>query len=170
MIVGQDCGDTRYFVEHEGHDSVRNPTNETLRGLLASIGFYLLPPAPSDTGGGALFLTNAILCLKQGGMQAQVRSEWFAACDRVLRPLIDLIAPTVVVTLGVRAYGSVAAAYGVSRVVFRQAVESAGGFRLNTKTTWYPTYHCGARTLNTHRPLSRQLRDWGRVGRVLRAE
>jgi len=67
MIVGQDWGDVRYFTTNAGHEAVRNPTNEMLAKLLASIGIRIDPPSPQDDGGGSLFLTNAILCLKHKG-------------------------------------------------------------------------------------------------------
>src|SRR5690349_11426767 len=66
VIVGQDWGDTRYFAANRGRDAARNPTNETLRSLLASIGIEIAPPAGTDAGGGEVFMTNAILCFKQG--------------------------------------------------------------------------------------------------------
>jgi hypothetical protein len=141
VIVGQDWGDTQYFIKNKGHDLASNRTSETLRRLLGSIGIDVAAPVATDTGGGTAFMTNAILCLKQGGMQAAVRPEWFAACGvRFLRPTIDLIEP--------------------------KAVEP-DGFRLTDTPTCFPVYHCGDRILNTHRKLAAQVRDWARVGRAL---
>lgn len=168
VVVGQDWGDTRYFIANGGRDASRNPTNENLRVLLRSIGIEIPPPG-SDDAGGSIFLTNAILCLKDGGMQAKVQPEWFANCGaRFLRPTIDLIAPKAVVTLGEWAYRAVTAAYGVPRMAFRKAVERPEGFPLVDAITCVPVYHCGARILNTHRPMAMQLKDWERVGRTLR--
>src|SRR5262249_42688042 len=97
--------------------------------------------------------------------------EWFTSCGaRFLRPTIDLIAPKVVVTLGEWAYRAVTAAYGVPRIAFREAVEQPEGFRLPGGITCIPVYHCGARILNTHRPIEQQLRDWERVRRALRSD
>lgn len=80
MIVGQDWGDTRYFTSNAGRDVERNPTNETLRRLLALIGIDIPAPTAADADGALVFMTNAVLCLKDGGMQAKVRPEWFANC------------------------------------------------------------------------------------------
>jgi uracil-DNA glycosylase len=168
VIVGQDWGDARYFTENFGREAPHNPTNETLRRLLGSIGIEIAGPTATDTGGGPLFLTNAVLCLKEGGMQAKVQPGWFANCGaRFLRPTIDLIAPKVVVTLGEWAYRATTAAYDVPRVAFRQAVERADGFVLTDGARYFPMYHCGARILNTHRPMAMQLVDWARVERAL---
>jgi DNA polymerase len=170
VIVGQDWGDTRHFTANAGRDTPRNPTNETLRRLLLSIGIEIPAPDATDAGGGAVFLTNAVLCLKQGGMQGPVRQLWFDNCgSRFLRATIDLVAPKIVVTLGERAYRAVAAAYGLRPVAFRKVVETAEGFRLTDRTACLPVYHCGARMLNTHRPIAAQLRDWEGVKIALRA-
>jgi DNA polymerase len=167
VVVGQDWGDTRYFIDNAGHDKPGNPTNETLRKLLRSIGIDIAVPTAADAGGGTIFLTNTVLCLKNGGMQSKVGPQWFPTCGaRFLRPTIDLIAPKVVVTLGEWAYRAVTAAYDLRRATFRRAVESddcalSGGIR------YIPMYHCGARILNTHRPFEQQRRDWDRVRRSL---
>src|SRR5688500_5207961 len=89
MIVGQDWGDTAYFARHDGLDGSTNPTNRTLCRLLHSIGIHIDPQA-TVAGRGQIFLTNTILCLKSGGMQATVAAQWSvtvvcASSDRRLR-------------------------------------------------------------------------------------
>jgi hypothetical protein len=65
--------------------------------LLGSIGIEIATSTPADVGGGAVFLTNAVLCLKDGGMQTKVMPECFTNCGvRFLRPTIDLIMPKAV--------------------------------------------------------------------------
>jgi DNA polymerase len=170
IVVGQDWGDTRYLIDNKGREKPQNPTNETLRILLRSVGVQVPAPAAGETGGGPCFFTNAVLCLKKGGLQAKVMPEWFAECgSRFLRPTIHLIAPKVVVTLGEWAYRAVTTAYGVPRLAFRSAVEQAQGFRLADRIACVPVYHCGARILNTHRPMDQQVRDWERVRRAINA-
>lgn len=171
LIVGQDWGDARSFIDDRGHDSPQGRTNTTLVKLLDGVGVQIVLPAPDDDGGRTAFFTNAILCLKDGGLQAKVRPEWFANCgSRFLRPTIDLIAPKVVVTLGLWAYRGMRAVYSLPRVAFRKAVERPDGFRLMDGTVYFPMYHCGARILNTHRPMDMQRRDWERVKTALRPE
>jgi DNA polymerase len=168
LVVGQDWGDTRYFTKNVGRDSSRNPTNATLVKLVRSIGIEIAAPTPRDSGGGTVFFTNAVLCLKGGGLQAKVKPEWFANCGlRFLQPTIDLIAPKVVVALGERAFKAIAAIYRLPRINFREAVDRSDGFTLSDGIRCFPMYHCGARILNTHRPMPQQLRDWERVGRAL---
>jgi DNA polymerase len=162
MIVGQDWGDVRYFTTNLGHEAARNPTNEMLVKLLTSIGIAIAPPSPQNNGGGVLFLTNAILCLKQNGLQAPVQPEWFQNCGRhFLKPTIDLVQPKILITLGESAYRMIRDLYGLPKMTFRDAV--AKSFRISEKMKYFPMYHCGQRILHTHRHLEQQLRDWARV-------
>ena len=109
LVIGQDWADKKTFLGCKGLDDARNPTNKILIRLLASVGIKIDPD--NDGGREPVFLTNAILCLKdgsQGGMQAAVKPEWFRNCgERFLKPTIALIHPRVVVTLGEHAYRSV---------------------------------------------------------------
>lgn len=69
MVVGQDFSDVAYFEKNQGRDQPRNPTNQHLVALLRSIGIEIRLFDESD-GRDEAFFTNAILCLKEGGMQA----------------------------------------------------------------------------------------------------
>ncbi|MBM3725919.1 MAG: hypothetical protein FJW40_10910 [Acidobacteria bacterium] len=82
MVVGQDWGEQPCFERNVGHEPPNNRTNHTLMRLLESIGIRLDVPSRQDDGGGVIFLTNAILCLKTGGMQGATRQEWFENCGR----------------------------------------------------------------------------------------
>src|SRR5216684_2822484 len=116
MVVGQDWGDRRAFEKQLGRDRLDNATNRMLGKLLASIGIAV-PETDAAAASSRVFLTNAILCLKDQGCQAPVRREWFQNCGtRFLRPQIELINPQVVVCLGERAYGAVLNAYHYPRV------------------------------------------------------
>jgi hypothetical protein len=77
VVDAGDCGDTNYCRDNAGHEISNNPTNETLRTLLSSIGIQIEAPPRSDNGRGILFFTNAILCLNTGGMQSKVEDGWF---------------------------------------------------------------------------------------------
>jgi hypothetical protein len=48
-----------------------------------------------------IFLTNSILCIKEGAMNAAIRVSWVDACtQRHLRPLIGYLRPAAVVGMG----------------------------------------------------------------------
>lgn len=166
MVVGQDWGDVAYLRKHKGLDDIRNPTMRTLGELLASIEI----DAPMDrygTGPRGVFLTNAILCMKTGGLQGAVQSSWFSNCGaRFLRRQVEIVRPKAVVPLGERAYKALCAAFGVKVLPFRLAVEG-GAVPLLEGTSMVPVYHCGNRILNTHRKKAQQLLDWQCVRQAL---
>src|SRR5262245_15869032 len=167
MVVGQDWGDIAYFESHQGLDEARNPTNRRLRELLAQAGF-VVPEVGAGPGRGIVFLTNAILCLKSGGLGAPVRSAWFAECGtRFLRPQIELVRPRAVVALGERAYRAICRAFGIRPVPFRTAVESGGDAEVLPGVQLFPVYHCSPRVLAATRTWEKQEADWRRIGLAL---
>lgn len=169
MIVGQDWGDVRYYQAHQGLDDLRNPTMRTLDRLLNDVG---IPASLSryDAGARGIFLTNAILCLKDGGLQGAVRDEWFRECgSRFLRPTIELVAPRVVVALGAHAYGAIMRAWSLRpEPRYLDAVELPDGTLLSCGSRVLAVYHCGNRVLNMTRGYEQQVQDWTRVARSLR--
>jgi DNA polymerase len=177
MIVGQDWGDLRYFRENRGLDKLGNPTNAALMRLTESIGRPLPPPPSSGAVGQhdrsecGVWLTNALLFLKEGGLSAPVRAEWFVGASAdFLRRQIDIVAPRVVVGLGSAAYDTVLAAHIMPKrrgPYRRTVIDSHGTLLSGTSATLIGVYHCGARVQNTLRSLQEQLVDWKRIGNVL---
>jgi len=168
MLVGQDWGDTRYFRRFQGLDDNKNPTNRTLMKLLQGIGVVIGPPSSADNDG-QVFFTNAVLCLKEGGLQGPVQAAWFQNCSPFLRRQIEIIAPRVVTTLGQHALQAVRRAFQLPPRSLASSVADAEGEILVGNTRLLAVYHCGARVLNTHRKLDAQLQDWARIGNALRS-
>ena len=166
MIVGQDWGDVRYFLTNQGLDNLANPTMRTLEKLLRSVGMDVsLREYRAEAKG--LFLTNAILCLKEGGLQAKVHSSWVTNCATLfLKQQIEIVRPRVIVSLGQQAYHSICLAFRIRSKTLRTAVEDPST-PIQTGSVLVPVYHCGTRVLNTHRPLKTQFTDWLRVREAL---
>jgi uracil-DNA glycosylase family 4 len=121
MIIGQDWGDTKCFAKQRGMENPNSPTNKALTDLIHLIGLNL----------DAIFLTNAILCLKSGGLQAPVKLEWFTNCGiHFLKATIEVVNPKILVTMGEHAYRSVEMLFNLPRVPFRRAVDNRQGFSL----------------------------------------
>jgi uracil-DNA glycosylase len=164
MVVGQDWGDEQYFVANAGQDVANNPTNEMLRELLMGIGVEVAASDSHNASNHRVFFTNAVLCLKNGGMQAQMEKEWVLNCaSRFLRPTIEVVKPRFVITLGEHAYRAVVYAYQMQRLGFKSAVEDLTGFDLGNGTRLFPVYLCCRRIFNTHRPMAQQRQDWERI-------
>lgn len=111
IIVGQDYANQEIFIRDKGDiepktlDENSSPndystaTNYYLRELTKEIGFDI--GLPTKTSSQKIFLTNAVLCLKQGNMSASVPDEVFKNCGtKFLNPLVEIISPKVIIPLG----------------------------------------------------------------------
>ena len=166
LVVGQDWGDADYFVENDGRDLPRNPTNRALIELLDIVGVTVKPLGSPDLAHVAFF-TNAILCLKSGGLQGAVRPDWFRRCRHFLRRQIEIVRPKAVIYLGERACRAVLESFDLLAKRFRDEVGDPDGRLLTTGSRAFAVYHCGTRIQNTHRPMAVQRIDWRRIRRHL---
>lgn len=166
MVVGQDWGDVAYFEKNRGHGLAQSFTNRALVELLAIAGVAVEPLGASELRHVAFF-TNAILCLKSGGVQGRISRDWFQNCRHFLRRQIEIVQPQVVIGLGQHAYQSILATFDLSARPFRLEVEAKDGRLLPNGTRAFAVYHCGARIRNTVRTLDEQKCDWRRIRRHL---
>ena len=111
LLVAQDFSNQEIYLRDQGliepvaiteHSKPRaysTATNYYLRELTKLIGRDIgLPTA--NTGKG-IFITNAVLCMKSGAMNAANPSGVIAQCgEHFLKPLIELIKPKAIVSLG----------------------------------------------------------------------
>lgn len=163
ILVGQDWGTTGYFQDHKGRDLCDNKTNLRLTEFLGRLGFNVGQPDREDRQSG-VFATNAILCLKEGraqDMSAPVKQQWFTQCRPFLRRTIDESSATIVISLGVIAYQSVARAFGLNPRPFREAVDLGIPLDLDDRRKAFAVYHPAARPAN--RTLDQMRADWSRI-------
>ena len=172
VVVGQDWGSIPYFEKYEGRDKDQpseNPANRHLRELLGGIGVTI--GRPRDPQDQIIFLTNLILCLKEGGLQAPVKDSWFTNCAQTFfKPLMEIIRPRVVIALGKKTSESILDLHGIpySRTAPFYRILGQSPFSLTDRTRLFPVYHCGAGVTNRTRRMSLQVEDWMRVGKLLR--
>jgi len=173
MIVGQDWGDVAYYTLNRGLDDLQNRTMRTLEQLLHGIGLQVsLAEYGTTPDGVRLFLTNAVLCLKEGGMTARLDENWFNNCGTYfLRQQIEIVAPRVVVALGQVAYRAVLAGFSlpVEPGTFRLAVEHPG-IMLPNGSLLLAVYHCAPGVVNRTRSFAEQQQDWQRVANALQQQ
>lgn len=191
MVIGQDWGDVEFFTKNKGADPEGNPTNQNLAKLLRTIGVEIGSPGTPTPS--PVFLTNAVLCLKDGGLQGPTDREWFTNCGYYLQRLYQLVNPVVVVTVGKGAFDCFKTAvynsadwtppYAYGPMSFREE-ETDGiqnrqkvvtrSFKANVElepgidlpcSKWFPVYHCGARSVNMNRKWEQQVNDWSRIKR-----
>jgi len=167
MVVGQDWGDVDYYVRNLGLDDLNNPTMKNLERILQHIGMDVSLTAYSDQPRG-LFLTNAILCLKTGGLQAKVHPTWIDNCrNEFLRQQIGIVRPKVVVGLGAVAFHGILKAFGQRTTQLCDAIRDKIGVEILDGVRLFAAYHCGAGTINRNRSLQQQFKDWERIRTAL---
>ena len=163
LVVGQDFGNVGYFVRNHGRDEPNNKTNENLHKLLTAAGFAVTHPSQRDRNA-AVFLTNSILCIKEGSMNRPILSSWVDTCsDKHLWPLIRYLKPPVVVGMGSAGWRAVRRVFGLPGVP-RLVSQAAGRDWLAADGTCIcAAGHCGPLGI-INRPWPQQLADWRRIG------
>jgi uracil-DNA glycosylase family 4 len=170
MIVGQDWGDKEYFTKWKGADQPSgNPTNSNLQKLLRQLDIDI--KSPREPQEHQIFLTNLILCLKDGGLQAPIQDKWLTnCCEEFFRNLVELIRPRVVLALGKRVSETILNLYKIPHRktwTLTQLMQS-GPFNLFDTTYLFPVYHCGASGVNRNRSFEDQNTDWKKVANWIR--
>ncbi len=164
LIVGQDWSDVDYFRKWEGRDEPQsNPTDCNLRHLLDILGVKIENPRENQTE--LIFMTNLILCLKQGGLQSRVEDEWIKNCaENYSKQLIDIVKPKVIIVLGKEPSKAILDAYQVrySKTSLAEMVSNSL-YRLTKSTVLFPVYHCGAGGTNRNRSMKEQENDWRKI-------
>jgi len=163
LVVGQDFGNVGYFVRCRGRDEPNNKTNENLYRLLTAAGIAVAHPSQRDSCA-PVFLTNSILCVKEGAMNAPIRSSWVDACsEQHLRPLIAFLRPPVVVGMGNSGWRAVRRVFGMRNAP--PQISRAAGFDwlAGDDTRVFAVGHCGPLGV-INRPWPLQLADWRRIG------
>jgi DNA polymerase len=167
MVVGQDWGDVNYYLQNSGLDKLNNPTMKNLQLLLNHIGMDVCMTEYGNPDAG-LFLTNAVLCLKSGGMQAAIDPTWVTNCqNRFLKQQIEIVRPAVVVALGAKAFHASLQCFGFDKIQLSDAIVDKTGIEIVKGVRLFAAYHCGAGTINRNRNLGQQKKDWQGIGKAL---
>lgn len=170
MLIGQDWGDRKYFVNNEGRDVDDNPTCKYLKLLFKEIGYDLGTARPDIPFQKGLFFTNAILGIKtlEGGMSAPVFQKWVKhSTENFTLPLIEIIQPKVIVTLGKQAYRALRLGFSAELPDDKMGALVEQHFEISEhKTVVFPRYHCGGLGL-ANRNFDKQKLDWQRIKEVL---
>jgi len=161
LVIGQDWGDEDYFRLNGGRDTDDNPTNQNLRKLLASIGFD--PGLPSKPAAQPLFVTNAVLGIKSGGMSADLKHDWLRHSSlNFTGPLIEIIQPRLIVTLGISAYKALRFLFSYLPYEPMNALLKYPPFHLSGNGVLFPMAHCGGLG-SVNRNMEDQLKDWKKI-------
>ena len=168
VVVGQDFSGAGYFQRNRGRDDPESPTNRNLRALLGAAGLAVGQPPERDADA-PVYLTNAVLCMKAGGMAGPIRDAWVRNCtQRHLSPLLAHLGAPFVVAMGSGAWRAVRLlhpAMGLPRGI----KEAAGtSWLAPSGTRVFAVGHCSGLGL-VNRPWAQQLSDWRAIGGHLAA-
>ena len=159
MIVGQDWGGTKGFIENQGWSGF-SITSKRLRDLLGSIGWHFELTQQSHPHSN-LFLTNAALCLRAVFDTGPGDPRWFTNCSVFLRAQVELVKPKVIVALGLKSYHALMQAFGLRpKAKMQDAVNDVTV--LPDGSVLIPMYHPGYWGTRS-RSFEEQKQDWQRV-------
>ncbi|MEI6169115.1 MAG: uracil-DNA glycosylase family protein [bacterium] len=172
LVVAQDFSDVAGFDKYEGRPGDDVMTNRNLRSLFGkSVGVKIAAPM-RHTSDDILFFTNAVLCMKsgaEGGRQQAIPRHCFENCSVFLRETIEIVAPSLVVTLGARALDSVRFAFSANGN--RPLCEVVGQVELLTQgISLIPMYHPSLTVINTKRNFDIMTTDWCHIRGFIKSE
>jgi len=159
LLLGQDWGDVTYFLKYKGCDRDENLTNKNLVELFRVIGIDIGSPSQPNPIA-PTFFTNAILGIKkEGGLAGKVSQSWAReSTEAFLKPLLEIIDPEIIITLGTLAYNEIAFIYSLPRKPLKKLVGENPIFLKDNKRL-YARYHCGGLGL-ANRNFALQRQDW----------
>jgi uracil-DNA glycosylase len=169
LVVGQDFGSVGYFTEptHRGTDDTESVTNQNLRELLHHAGISVGNPPTFDESA-PVFLTNSILCLKEGTMKSAVKTRWVDACAKKhLSPLAEYLRAPIVVSMGSHAWRATRTLFHLSAAPPKITQAAGSSWLAADGTHVFPVCHCGPLGV-ANRQLSKQVADWQRIGVAVR--
>jgi hypothetical protein len=172
VIVGNDFGNIDYFERNDGRDECNNPTNDNLKKLLNEADIPVTK-APEPDHEAPVYLTNSVLCLKAGDMNAPLRTGWVRECTRHhLVPLVRYLKPLVVVGMGGLGWAAVRMLYWSSLQHTSEKISRVAGcqWTVDDGIVVFAVGHCGWQGINgpTGRPWEQQVRDWRLIGETVR--
>jgi DNA polymerase len=166
LVVGQDWGDVKYYLSNKGYDIDSNPTSKNLVELFAMLGIDIgLPSNPNKSA--KVFLTNTILGMKDGGMSSSISAKWVnEGAKEFLAPLIEIVQPEIIITLGTNSYKAMAEIYALKKSISLKEISGKEPIVLDDGKLLFTMFHCGGLGLR-NRSLNLQKEDWLRVKKYL---
>jgi len=125
LLIGQDFGDVDYYKKCNGFDDPQNQTNKKLFQLFNQLGIEL-GESDKPNLNAKLYFTNAVLGAKvgqpstqqkNGGMATPIKSkDWYSdTATKFIKPLIEIINPKVIITMGTTAYNVISIIYQLDK-------------------------------------------------------
>lgn len=166
LLIGQEFSDYQTFINTEGKvELVPNkyayPSNKNLYNLFNLLGYDLGHPL-SPNKENPIFFTNAVMGLKTPPMSANFKTSWIKESrDLFLKPLIDIIQPKIIITMGAVATKSVVELYNLKTMSLKNMVDNSP-ITVSGDRLIFPVFHTGGLGLR-NRNNELQLKDWNKI-------
>lgn len=165
LVIGQEFCDVDTYNRVEGtverHEvNFEYPSNRNIHEYFNLLGFDIgHPKSPNKEC--PVFFTNAVMALKPGSMSANFKTGWLKESrEEFLVPLIEIIQPQIIITIGTMATATVARHFGIKIESHKKMVESAPYDIQGLK--FFPVYHTGGLGIR-NRSKELQRKDWERI-------
>lgn len=164
LLVGKDFGGLRFFREFKGRCDPNSITNKNLMILFKQLNINIGKPF-SPNKNAPVFFTNSIFGIidtkDKGGnrISSAMRQE---STTEFLLPLIEIIQPKVIITLGLDAYKSFSDEFIIPKALTLKKLVNLSPLVLPSSKLLFPVFHCGGLGL-ANRSLKQQTDDWIRI-------
>jgi hypothetical protein len=161
MLIGQDWGSEKYYLDYKGNHKDSSITNSRMKEAFELIGIKIgYPSSPNHDA--PCFFTNVVLGLKQGNKSNPIKGKWVKEhAEEFLVPNIEIIDPKIIITLGKPAYESIANIYGLQKENLAQIIDK-NPFKLNDGKLLFAMYHCSPLGC-INRDWELQKKDWAKI-------
>jgi len=166
VVVGQEFCDVETYIRTEGKverfpNVYEYPSNKNLHDLCGLLGFDVGHPT-SPNKSAPFFFTNAVMALKAGSMSANFHDRWLEESRReFLAPLLDIIRPKVIISIGAKATLTVGRHFGF-KVGKHSEMLATSPIQTKLGPLVFPVYHTGGLGLR-NRSKALQEEDWKRI-------
>lgn len=166
LLIGQEFCDLKTYNDDRGKIEVKDniykyPSNRNLHDLFLSIGIEIGHPLNPNRKA-SVFFTNAVMGLKDGSMSSNFKDKWVKESrERFIIPLIKIIQPEIIITLGTKAMTTVSTIYNIPVQNLKTRVLQNPIITENN-IKFFAFYHPGKLgTIN--RPFEIQKDDWQNI-------
>lgn len=169
LVVGQEYSDVETYNRTKSKvecypNRYEYPSNKNLKEYFEILGYDIGHPL-SPNQNNPIFFTNAVTGLKQGSMSGNFRDSWLKESrEHFLKPLIDIIQPRIIITIGAKATKSLGVIYNFKVTTLKSMLETSP-IKSDTKLI-FPVYHIGGLGLS-NRPKAQQIVDWSKIKKHL---
>ncbi|WP_209581786.1 uracil-DNA glycosylase family protein [Methanobacterium aggregans] len=165
MLVGQDWGSEKYYLDYKGNHKDDSITNSRMKEAFELIGIEVGYPS-SPNRDAPCFFTNVVLGLKEGNKSNPIKAKWVKEhAEEFLKPTIEIVNPKIIITLGKPAYESVAGIYGLQKENLAEIINK-NPFKLSHDKLLFAMYHCSPLGC-INRTWEQQKQDWIKIKEYL---